>query len=378
VIGPAKNPELGDRQRNAIFVPGIGQYDNIGDLILRRQLLDWLRPHGQLFIYVGESPSGYDDGLRLDKGDRVFRSFLHWYLLAFWGSVRGRVTYVFKPGEIQLSLKGMKEHVGMLPVILAARLRGGAVIRVGAGSRNFSPLPRLLMLPSVWASTYTRWRDKDTASYMGRGGVMPDLAFGEGTRDLSINDSPEPRRKLIVSMRSDRPYPPQTWFDGIKTYAAEHGLEIVAVTQVLRDEQRSARLAVDLEGQHLSWNGSDHDGQELKLRSLYRTSAMVVSDRLHVLISGLTEGAVPVALQVDSSRKIARHFEAASFTNVSMDVQGRAAHEITAFLTAMMGSRDAVLTSLSNARAELNNVGAEVADVVRGQSRTRYSTGAAR
>ena len=59
-----------------IFAVGRGQYENVGDIILRRQLLDWLRPVGRLHVYVGQSPDGYDQGLGLRDGDVVYRSFL--------------------------------------------------------------------------------------------------------------------------------------------------------------------------------------------------------------------------------------------------------------------------------------------------------------
>ena len=107
--------------RREIFVPARGQYDNIGDILLRRQLLDWLRDSGTLHIYLGQSPVGYDEGLRLRTGDVLYRSFRHWYVAALWSAARGRASYAFKPGEIQLTLIGMKEHLSMLPVIALIR-----------------------------------------------------------------------------------------------------------------------------------------------------------------------------------------------------------------------------------------------------------------
>ncbi|MET1017307.1 MAG: hypothetical protein ABWX76_10845, partial [Leifsonia flava] len=58
-----------------IFVPGVGQYDNIGDIILRRQLIAWLKPLGRLHVYVGASPEGYAESLGVGTDDVVYRSF---------------------------------------------------------------------------------------------------------------------------------------------------------------------------------------------------------------------------------------------------------------------------------------------------------------
>ena len=196
-----------------VFAIGRGQYENIGDIVLRRQLLDWVRPVGEMHVYVGSSPAGYDEGLGLRPEDRVYRSLREWYRVALAAAVRGDAAYAFKPGEIQLTLVGMKEHLSLLPLLLALKLRGGHAVRAGVGTRNFAPLPRALMRPSIALSDRTLWRDDATGAYMGTGEVMPDLAFGEGADDAAVASfaAPSPERDvLVISMRGDdpaRPYP---------------------------------------------------------------------------------------------------------------------------------------------------------------------------
>ena len=76
-----------------VFAVGRGQYENVGDIILRRQLLDWIRPGGELHVYVGHSPAGYDDGLRLSPDDHLYRSLRAWYRAALTSaSAAGRPT----------------------------------------------------------------------------------------------------------------------------------------------------------------------------------------------------------------------------------------------------------------------------------------------
>ncbi|KQQ92584.1 hypothetical protein ASF62_12090 [Leifsonia sp. Leaf325] len=334
-----------------IFVPGVGQYDNIGDIILRRQLIAWLKPLGRLHVYVGASPEGYAESLGVGADDVVYRSFSSWYragLSRAWG---GTAHYVFKPGEIQLTIIGMKEHVVVLPLLALLRLRGGTVVRVGSGARDFAPLPRLLMRPSIALSQLTAWRDGTTAAYLG-GEVMPDLAFGEGAGP-STDAAAESRDTIVVSMRSDRPAPGAAWVSGIRRFAADQGLRIEVVTQVLRDRQRSRDLAAALGADLADWDGSDHAGQEDTLRAVYDRTALAVSDRLHVLIAASTEGAAPIALLVDGSGKIDRHFEAAGVSGVGVPSSGLTEDEIVAALATALQRGPAVRASLANARGEL-------------------------
>jgi len=348
-------PMSGGLMRRDIFVPARGQYDNIGDILLRRQLLDWLRPNGPLHIYVGAAPDGYAEGLGLTPEDVRYRSFRDWYAAALRSASQGRASYVFKPGEIQLTLIGMKEHLAMLPVLALVRARHGRVARIGVGSRNFAPLPRALMGPSIALSNLSLWRDADTAGYLGRGGIMPDLAFA-GIGDRAAEVSGAKRDVLVVSMRSDLDYPSPQWLAGVRFVAAENGLQIWCVTQVLRDDDKCGWLAADLQGQALRWNGTAHDEQEQRLRALYRRAAMVVSDRLHVLVGALTEGAVPAALQVNSqSEKIARHFAAAGLHDLSIDSATLSAAEIAARLQNLLGRRAAILIGLEQAQGELQS-----------------------
>jgi hypothetical protein len=352
----------GERMPREIFVPARGQYDNIGDILLRRQLLDWLRPNGPLHVYLGEAPEGYAEGLGLAADDVQYRSFRAWYAAALRSAAHGRASYVFKPGEIQLTLIGMKEHLAMLPVLALVRARNGRVARVGVGSRNFAPLPRALMGPSIALSNLSLWRDAATAGYLGQGHIMPDLAFARDGRE-ELRDLPdEVRNVLVVSMRSDLDYPSAEWLAGVRAVAVDNGLTIWCVTQVLRDDGKCGRLAADLDGQALRWDGTGHDEQERRLRNLYRRAALAVSDRLHVLVGALTEGAVPAALLVSAQSqggpadKIARHFAAAGLHDVSIDSAGLSSSQIQDRLQNLLGRRASILAGLAEAQAELQTV----------------------
>lgn len=347
-----------------IFVPAIGQYENIGDIILRRQLLRWLRPLGRLHVFLGKSPEGYAEGLELTSADVCYSSFSAWYRTGLASAVAGRAAYFFKPGEIQLSLAGLKEHVSMVPLLALIRLRGGRVARIGSGARNFAFWPKLCMAPSLALAGTTWWRDERTARYLGHGGVMPDLAFGEGdaTEDAL---RPADRDLLVVSMRGDRPFVSAAWLEGVRQFAREHQLKVVAVTQVLRDSQTSRQLADELGGECVDWDGRAHHVKEEELRQVYRRTRMAISDRLHVLVAAYTNGAVPFALQSDRSDKIARHFAVVGVGDVAATVGDMQADEVAARLSKALAAGPAAMQALPQARAFLERVRVETTAWVR-------------
>lgn len=352
-----------------VFVVGRGQYENIGDIILRRPLLTWARGGAdRLHVYVGKSPEGYDEGLGVAGDDAVYRSLAKWYLALLGSAVRGRASSVYKPGEIQLTLVGMKEHLLMLPAAAIVRLRGGSVSRIGVGARNFAPVPRALMWPSNALSSLTRWRDDGTAAYMGFGAAMPDLGFAEGmsNAELAAAVPGDGRDVMVVSLREDtevapRPYPDAEWIAGVRQFADARQLTLWVVTQVSVDDERSRRLAKDLDANLLAWPAATgHAEQEELLRALYRRTLVAASDRLHVIIAAFTEGAAPVGLQLDDSDKVSRHFSTIGVDDVAINTSGLSADELAAALERITSRRGEMVERLLMARTRLEGVRREL------------------
>lgn len=349
----------------SIFVPAIGQFDNIGDIVLRRPLLRWLREAGPLQVFVGPAPSAYVEALELQAGDTVYYSFIRWYLAAFREGMRGRLHYAFKPGEIQLSLVGLKEHVAAVPLLLLARITGGRVVRIGSGTRNFARWPRLFLAPSLALSNLVLWRDAETAAHLGCGGVMPDLGFADG-EGISLH---QPRPWIVVSMRGDRKAVSDVWVDAVRQLADRLGLRLRVVTQVARDTAMSRDLALRLGADLIDWDGLEHVSQERRLQAAYRESAVVVSDRLHVLIAAFTHGAVPVAPLTDGSGKVARHFHAAGIEGIALDSQALPARELADAMQAVVARRAELFEALRAARGRLDEVRIRLLSLLRGGSR---------
>ncbi len=342
-----------------IFLPLIGQYNNIGDIILRRPLAKWLQGHGKLHVFVGQAPSGFVKGLGLTSDDVYYESFKSWYLSGLSACTQQKAVYLSKPGEIQLTALGMKEHIGVLPLMLWLKLRGGRVARLGAGTRNFSQLYRTIMMPAVALSGLTYWRDRGTHEFIHHGGLMPDFGYYEGSPVETIRSDAK-RNIMVVSMRGDKPAPNKVWLESVRQFAKTHGLELWVVTQVHSDAELSAQLAQQLDARLLNWDGRDHHLQEEKLRALYQQTLLTVSDRLHVLIAAFTEGAMPAGLLTAASNKIGRHFNVLEMNDVEHFEPDWTVQEICKYFDKTLQYRDHSLDALEQARETLDQIKAQL------------------
>jgi hypothetical protein len=200
---------------------------------------------------------------------------------------------------------------------------------------------------------------------------MPDLGYSGGMSDgeLEASIAPDaPRRDLmVISLRDDtevapRPYPDADWISGIRRAADALGLTLCVVTQVSVDDPRSVRLAEDLGGAMLvGWPELDGHGlQEERLRAIYRRTAVAASDRLHVIIAALTEGAAPVGLQLDDSDKISRHFSTIGIEDIAVNSTGLSADALADRIVAIGARREECVRSLLTARDRLDAVRGEL------------------
>ncbi|MGB3769704.1 MAG: hypothetical protein WBA00_01045 [Rhodococcus sp. (in: high G+C Gram-positive bacteria)] len=332
-----------------MYVPLVGQFDNLGDIFLRRRLAAWIP--GDMQVLVGSAPADFVAALALPPSTTVHRSFGRW--AAAMAVDRSGAGYVYKPGEIQMSAPGMKEHVGLLPLIARLRASGGSVARVGVGTRSVAQPYVALCRPSVALCTITLWRDEATRNAFGRGRVAPDLAFGEGS-DVADWEHHE-RSVVAISLRGDKPLPSDAWFESITAFAARRGLEPVAVSQVRRDDARTRECARRIGGRALAMDGSSFSAVEDAVRLLYRQSALVVSDRLHVLVGAATEGAPVSALLDGGSIKIRRHFDVLGLGRIEGDTER---HDRTRRLEGLENAADSVADvrlGVQQARRDLAN-----------------------
>lgn len=341
-----------------LFVLATGQDDNIGDVVLRREYFDRLRAIGRMHLFVGSSSDDFVSALCLDEADEIYVSLRDWHSAAWRALFRGSVWFVEKPGELQLDKPTLRRQLKLLPLIVGTRIRNGHVLRLGLAMRSVAP-PHLGWIRLLFRlSTMICWRDTATAAAFGYGTVGPDWAFG--WRRPAQDKTDLGRADIAISFRADRNLPSDAILDTLIAFARDSGRRLVVVTQVRRDTARSSDLASRLGAELVAWPaGRTLEDHENSLREVYRRCALVVSDRLHALIMGMTEGAVPLCITDFGEPKVERHFDAIGFgeTSIRWDVVGPG---LTEMLIRQVDRHGEAYDAIQRARDSLDAITAQL------------------
>ncbi len=382
-----------------VFLSTWGDNGNIGDSILRRGMLRTF--HGiddvQLHVLVGRRlmPIPNDDrylaavGLR---GDEVVHDTpIGWLGRYATSAMATRTVMVMPAGEIVYPER-TRSYWGWWTALCALLplVRRGTAVQVGAGVRlstvgkaAFRGTRRVSKSVDVpLMERYARrkmavvaWRDARTSGSFGIGDVAPDWAFGEGPDPLTegLGAPPRERKILAVSTRWDRDALSASKIRLLRDIAQTRGLRIQVFSQVRDDDEAMAKLAQQLHPgtEPLLFGNQSHAQCEDKVRALHRESAIVASDRLHALIVGATEGAVPLAVSNWTIEKTVRTLKPGGFTLPAEDPAA-----INAYLDEMLSDNKAVTSRIAAARAELDQLRSKLRSVVDNRPVPRPSTGA--
>jgi polysaccharide pyruvyl transferase WcaK-like protein len=317
-----------DSSLRDVFVILTGVSGNLGDAVIRRRVLEWCRPVGRIHAYVGRTTPGWIEQLGFRDGETVYaggerKLWLRRLLLG-----RGKRTFVFDPGEVPLGREHLKSEILFLLIVALVRLRGGRVIRPPRAVGDYDRLTAGFYKASARLSNVVLWRDGPSLERMGVGELSPDTAFAEPP----IAGEPHgQRRNILVTMRGKRPLPSDAWFEGIASFARESDLRVIAMSQVDEDEKRTEEIAARLGAEiaeYRPWGERTDLEQEIAVRAAYESCALVVSDRLHVLILAAKAGAVPVEIAPSPAAKIRTHFATIGYDRVTSDSVTMSAGEV--------------------------------------------------
>ena len=341
-----------------IFVSVVGQNSNIGDSLLRRAYIDCLRGLGTLHVLIEGTTEDYRTGLQLGPGDVTYSSRTVWWRAGFSSAVAGRTFVAYNAGEMQLNRRFTLSYVRHLALTLVARLRGGSAVHVGMGVRRRTRLAKLIGL-LLRGAVIVSWRDPLSREWTGVGEVNPDWGFRTGRSVAQLLNETAARKTIAVALRGDRPRPDNEWLDVIDSISEHVGVKPYLVVQVERDNNLARELASSRGWEILAWAGGSHEVHEKEVRKVYARSLAVVSDRLHALVVGLTEGAVPIGYSPSSTEKLARTMGAAGLGSYVLPdrITARDAKERLAVL---LDDRHTSLQLLEESRVSLDRLAARI------------------
>ncbi|GAA1838431.1 hypothetical protein [Agromyces salentinus] len=294
-------------QGRALYSYLTGQYDNLGDAILRRGMMAQLGPVGSWHVYLGGAPSDYVASLELPGGTTIYRSFVVWFLAACIGMMRfRRSAFVSNPGEISSTrIEFLWGVVGSVLMAIGMIFQNPGY-RLGIGARDKSRPLSLGHETATRLAARTVWRDATSSELFGRGDIAPDWAFA-----LSGRPPGNDRRFIALIYRSDKPLPSLEILQAVGGWAAERGKELLVVTQVSRDYHANCRLAKQLNVPHIGREGANLIQMEHLVRATYAETSIVLGNRIHGLILGAVDGAVPAVILGHPDLKVRRTLRAA-------------------------------------------------------------------
>jgi polysaccharide pyruvyl transferase WcaK-like protein len=310
----------------AFFINAKTQHENLGDALITRELVNLARRQGPVSVLAVGVPEHFRRTLDLTESETVttVSGFVVRMLKAVvmrkvnGGWVSGAVFYLLNPGgfEGEFSVGQTLRQCGLVATYVLLRLLGVRLMRVGCSLGPFGP--RRLLIERLKARLLHSFTARDPisieyaqANKLGLPVYFPDLAF--------LRPSPAQQRTAgstpvigisFRQLKGDPQYDAKIDTMLARLVAtAPHGARYLVVTQVGFDQGRNREIAQRLGiAPHCDFVNvaSDLDAAE----AAYRGTDIVFSNRLHVLLIAMRQGARTIGLlERDKNRKIVGIFE---------------------------------------------------------------------
>ncbi|MBD8079767.1 hypothetical protein [Cellulosimicrobium arenosum] len=324
-----------------------GPFRNVGDTIIRRRGIQWLQAAGTPHVYVGAGRERWVADVVPDGDVVVHTRFTAW-LRALLRTPRRSRALALEPGEFSTDHRFARPVLAAAVLAVVVRLTGGRVLQLPRALAASSPGWGAVYGVAVRVADIALWREERSATRFRRGSLVPDIAFDDPLADPAGSAS---RSLLTISLRGDREPVDARWFDAVRGAAADLGLQPCVVVQVESDGPRATEIAAELDAELVSWPAQvSSSEQEEALRSVYRRTAITVSDRLHVLVVAAVEGSLVAQVAVRPTTKIERHMLAAGVPCPSFDTGRDSAAVVREGLSSLASQREDVLRRVGIAR----------------------------
>ncbi len=298
------------RNRETIYISFRTQFENLGDCVINRLLIEELAQSRVVHALTTTAPPWISEQLNRQNCKTYGRAGGWWLSLAREVlDPRVKVVFYFKPGHHvgHANWKGKTKGIALLGFTVLCKLLRIKLRRVGASLGAQTTWSKWIETQVGKAHELYGVRDGESlalAQLLGIPAVYsPDIAFLLPYH----NDVSLPRDYLGVSLRArawnTTPVPadksPQEILTAmIQAIAARYRLTPQLTAQVTFDRQLTAALAKRLSTDVIEF---DHSAaSERHIFQCYERCRLVISNRLHSLIFSWSAGAIPVPI-VDRS-----------------------------------------------------------------------------
>lgn len=309
------SPKPSSYNGRIIYYSIAAQSENLGDLAIRKVVLDWLTETGlPMKIFVGHMPASYVEAFGLDNRNyQLYTSSFKFQLALVRDLLARRAHLVFAPGPQILGGTASAQHSislsNFLPLgkqtinlfnTLAVRATGGKTLSIGRSLRGYDRMSLLLERTRQRFTSIYCVRDTTSSRVLDRPlKTVPDVAF-----QISLVPTADcPRPLMILSFRGDTTIEAEA-VKHAATLAMHNGLQPVLLTQVKTDARLHRQLSNELQIEHIDWGQRTHREQMLVVESTYNAAQVVISNRLHSLIFGARVGATPIAVSHEGNDKL--------------------------------------------------------------------------
>lgn len=293
------------------------QFENYGDLVINRECMKLLRKHGKLVVQANYAPEDFLKRLGVSTDEKSGRRFTFARGL-IGNALRGKPTYlVLVPGAISgdLTRGQWLRHLGLAATYRSLAILGVRIVRLGA---SMDPLTKRRAPIERWKSHAMHFiglRDQLSIDAAARAGLQhtasfPDFAWMLPARDLEVASN---KSEIFLSFRASNNLELDDVASAVSEYLAQvdpkKNAALTLVCQVERDRATCRELAQRIQaGREVTY--LDVEQGESDLLDAYANAAVVLSNRLHVLLFAARQGApIRAFVHPDRNQKIIGLFQ---------------------------------------------------------------------
>ncbi|MGS2738015.1 polysaccharide pyruvyl transferase family protein [Sinomicrobium sp. M5D2P17] len=311
-------------RKNVFFYRGRTQFENVGDLLINKALLDVLSRYGEVFVddidmpkeYLTQLLSGLDKNVKQISKQKI--TIYKWFIFAFLCrnlfngankyvvGVPGHVFNLSKQKENGISLK--KAASSLLQTLY--KVLGTKYFTIGISLGPFSEQVKDDYRFKYQGCSFLGVRDPQSLAYakeqlnIDNTILMPDLAWAYDVEKFHpiLSDSNTSDNIIVMSFRGalvgkvrDEIYMNKLKEALLTVVDVFSGYKFILAYQVEFDKEINREIYQLLQGK-IDVELKDSILSLDDAVSLYSKANYIISNRLHVLLLGLKAGSVPLAL----------------------------------------------------------------------------------